>query len=193
MQTCPFTINVAIWVQIHHSYSRRELASADDELPLWDSSGHVEASAQRSPLLRSVMQPQNDGIGASLRLTLHPHFKHSPPFFPHHDVLSQPPDDVTGFLGTASISASHAGSPLRRATTQAALNKKSDGRCAACCCRVLWVFSTSFAGCRWIGLFSLECGSVRLVMLVTCVDNVFSFVAAAAFVMCQWSIILIRP
>jgi hypothetical protein len=57
-------MNVAMRVQIHHSCSRRELASVEDEIPLWDSSGHVEASAQRSPLLRSVMQPQNDGIGS---------------------------------------------------------------------------------------------------------------------------------
>jgi hypothetical protein len=62
MPTC--AMPRVIYLQLSYVLVSRELASAEDEVPLWDGSSHIERSAQRcSPLLRSVMRPQNDGIG----------------------------------------------------------------------------------------------------------------------------------
>ncbi len=53
----------------------RELATQDDEIPIWDDAQRNQGSSQRSPLMQSMMRPQNDGIGSSfvLLITLSKH------------------------------------------------------------------------------------------------------------------------
>jgi hypothetical protein len=53
-----------LWLSDYFVVSR-ELASQEDQLPVWDASSMMEMSSQRSPLLQSVMRPQNDGIGCN--------------------------------------------------------------------------------------------------------------------------------
>jgi hypothetical protein len=46
-----------------HMVTCSDLASQEDEIPVWDSEGRIHGAANRSPLLHSMIGPQNDGIG----------------------------------------------------------------------------------------------------------------------------------
>jgi hypothetical protein len=96
-----------------------ELALQEDEVPVWEGSTHSDGSRmRRSPLLQSMMRPPNDGIGVA-----------SSPNSTRENVtqvlLS---DDVTGFLGSASIASTAPDSSLHRRVVQPPLGNKSDGR-----------------------------------------------------------------